>query len=88
LFEVLACAILAIRRWIDFNPRIDKDIAYNLLTQAHKHFAGWCVQYVKKKPAITQKTPIAALSRKRAESGVRIAVWFRCSLNKQTANGN
>jgi hypothetical protein len=28
------------------------------------------------------------LSRRYAEFGVRIAVWFRCSLSKQTVSGN
>ena len=58
------------------------------MNQADAHFAGWLVCPVQKRLAITPKIPMKVLFRKLAGFGVRIAAWFRCSLNKQTANGN
>jgi hypothetical protein len=55
---------------------------------AHTLQDGYCVLYARKKLVTTPKTPMKARSRRRAGSGVRIAVWFKCSLSKQTVNGN
>jgi hypothetical protein len=49
---------------------------------------AWCVLCVKVKLATTPKILTIVLSQRCAGFGARIAVWFRCSLNKQTANGN
>jgi hypothetical protein len=43
---------------------------------------------VGKEPATTPKTPMIAQFLRHLGFGVRIAVWFRCSLNKAAENGN
>jgi hypothetical protein len=44
--------------------------------------------FVGKKLATTPKILIIALSQSYTGFGVKEAVWFKCSLNKQTTNGN
>jgi len=73
LFEVLACVILAIRQWHKLTPTLQD---------------GWSALYARGKLATTPKIRMIALFRRCVGFGVRIAVWFRCSLSKQMVSGN
>ena len=49
---------------------------------------GWYVLCVRGKLVTTPKIPMNVLFRRCVGFGVRIAVWFRCSLSKVAENGS
>jgi len=59
------------------------------MNQTDAHFAGWLLCPDRKKETCHYtKTHMIVLYRRYAGFGVKIAVWFRYSLDKQTVNGN
>jgi len=58
------------------------------MNQTDAHFAGWLMCLVcKKETHHYTKTHMIVLYRRYVGIGVKIAAWFRCSLNKKPQMG-